>query len=275
MWCQRCQQDVPGVALSSGSGFGCARCGTQVGNGSKLAGHTIGVAEAATTGLNLEEPKIEPEAPEIEIDDWDLEDDWLNLIDMPEPRSRGSALPPWTSAPEYTAPAAAPWMPPHAAHPQLNQYRPMPGHAASCSGSAAAPASRAGGGFAWFVVSLGLTGLVLRCGFATRVDAHRSRRALDDGLPIAVGGQVVLLLGLALQLERIGQGSRKAADKLEHVDEQLHNLHQATTMLGIRTALHRKRSIRIWPKGANPQMLLADVKSQLDMLAMRMAQQKR
>jgi hypothetical protein len=95
------------------------------------------------------------------------------------------------------------------------------------------------------------------------------------GLPIAVGGQVVLLLGLALQLERIGQGSRKAADKLEHVDEQLHNLHQATTMLGNTHGSASQAFYTHLAEGANPQMLLADVKSQLDMLAMRMAQQKR
>lgn len=119
MWCQRCQQDVPGVALASGIGYGCARCGTRMGGSvSGPVSHTIRVAEAADGGLDLaespliKEPLKEPlkvpikepfeeKAPSLELDDWDMDEDWPELLDLPEPQSRGTACPPGTRARLY------------------------------------------------------------------------------------------------------------------------------------------------------------------------------
>jgi len=231
-------------------------------------------------------------APQLDLDDWDLEQDWEELVDIPEPPSSGSSLPPWNPNAGFT-PSIEPWLaahPPHApagyAPHAPTGYAPPgylpPGyaplgmtHSPSHAAPAPEPVLRRPGGFAWFIVSIGLTGLI--CGVALLFGSTLTGRGelWTLGLPIAVGGQVVLLLGLALQLERIGQGSRKAADKLDHVDEQLHTLQQATTMLGTTHGSASQAFYAHLAEGANPQMLLADVKSQLDLLAMRMSQRNR
>ncbi len=127
-------------------------------------------------------------------------------------------------------------------------------------------------GFGGFVISLGLTALA--CGVALVLWSILSDRGSlwNIGLPVAVGGQLVLLLGLALQMDRIGRGSRDAVDKLEKVDEKLHHLQHTTTVLGTTHSSAAQAFYAHLAEGANPRMLLADVKSQLDLLAMRMSQ---
>jgi hypothetical protein len=258
------------------------------GSATRPAGHTIGVAEAAAGGLDLaapaavEDEPVEEETPslELDVDDWDLEQDWTELIDLPQPQPTATALPAWPPSPGYGS-SAPPWMqaPPAsmpAAYPATAFGAPafFPTAVPPTVNVPATPVRRTGG-VAWFIVSLGLTALV--CGVALLLGSTLTGRGAlwTVGLPIAVSGQVVLLLGLALQLERIGQGSRKAAVKLDHVDEQLHNLQQATTMLGTTHSSASQAFYAHLAEGANPQMLLADVKSQLDLLAMRMSQRNR
>ena len=99
--------------------------------------------------------------------------------------------------------------------------------------AAAAPSetNRRWGGVAWFVVSVGLTALA--CGAALLLWSMIATRPelWTLGLPIAVAGQITLLLGFVLQLERMGQGHRDAADKLAQVDQQLHHLQRSSTLL--------------------------------------------
>ncbi len=52
------------------------------------------------------------------------------------------------------------------------------------------------------------------------------------GTPIILAGQVFLILGLVLELDRIWRDNRWAAVRLETVDEKLHDLKTATTLLG-------------------------------------------
>ena len=94
------------------------------------------------------------------------------------------------------------------------------------------------------------------------------------GMPIAIVGQAALLLGLILQLERVWQNSRYAAGRLEHVDEQLNQLKRATTMLSVSHSSASNAFYAHMSEGASPQLLLADLKSQLDLLATRMTQQR-
>ena len=86
-----------------------------------------------------------------------------------------------------------------------------------------------------------------------------------------MAGQIALLLGLALQLDRIWRDGRRAAVSLQTVNEQIDDLRRATTLLGARTALPPP-STRIGP-AARPRDLLSDLKSQLDLLAVKIAKQ--
>ena len=92
------------------------------------------------------------------------------------------------------------------------------------------------------------------------------------GAPIILAGQIALVLGLVLQLDRIWRDSRWAAAKLETVDEQLHDLKTTTTLL-VTTHGPSSEFYAHWAGGAGPEILLSDLKSQFDLLAVKLAKQ--
>jgi len=94
------------------------------------------------------------------------------------------------------------------------------------------------------------------------------------GLPVAIGGQIALLVGLLLQLERLWHDSRRAADRLEAVDQQLHDLKTTTTLLGTSHASPGGAFYAHLADGAGSQLLLSDLKGQLDLLALKISSDK-
>jgi len=90
------------------------------------------------------------------------------------------------------------------------------------------------------------------------------------GLPISLGGQVALLAGLLLQLDRLWHHSRTACAKLDNVDERLHELKRTTALLGTTHTSAANAFYSHLAGGASPQLLLTDLKSQLDLLALRL-----
>jgi hypothetical protein len=91
------------------------------------------------------------------------------------------------------------------------------------------------------------------------------------GLPLAAGGQVGLLVGLVLQLESVWLNSRYTVSKLDEVDSQLDHLERTTTMLGVTHSSAAQAFYSHMADDADPQMLLVDLKGQLDLLARSMA----
>jgi hypothetical protein len=92
------------------------------------------------------------------------------------------------------------------------------------------------------------------------------------GTPVALGGQVALLIGLVLQLDRLWHDSRHAAAKLDTVDEQLQKVRTATSLLGTTVGPSSSFYAHL-AGGAGPQLLLSDLKGQLDLLALRMKEE--
>jgi hypothetical protein len=127
----------------------------------------------------------------------------------------------------------------------------------------------------WLAVSLGMMAFVCG-GVLVGWSVWSGRQELwNIGLPLALGGQVALLLGLLLQLDRVRQDNRQAASKLDNVDEQLHDLKTATTML---STSHNSPGGAFYAHlagGASPQLLLTDLKGQLDLLAVKIEQMQR
>ena len=126
----------------------------------------------------------------------------------------------------------------------------------------------------WAVVSLGL--MALACGGVLLGWSMATDRQdlWTLGMPIALGGQIVLVVGLILQLDRIWHDSRDTAAKLDHVDERLHHLNTAT-MLHTRPRSPTAALYGDVLASATPQLLLADLKSQLDQLAAKIGQEVR
>ena len=94
------------------------------------------------------------------------------------------------------------------------------------------------------------------------------------GLPVALGGQVGLLLGLILQLEGLWKSSRETTETLDQLDDQLDELRRTTAMLNTTHSSASQSFYVHMAEGASPQMLLHDLKGQLDMLAMRIGDNK-
>jgi hypothetical protein len=240
MWCSQCQQDVPGIAVKEdGNRICCARCSGQ------LAGETR--AAAAESPPEVIPPLRSPPA----LDDWNLDADLAAVTRMmrtlridaptarlPEPTTSRSALP-------RVAPIAA-------------------------KRTIASP--RRGQLFAWPALMLGMMaftcgGVLLGWSFATgRGDLW------TYGMPAVLAGQGLLVLGLVLQLEGLWQSNRDTSDTLDTLDRELAELRHATTLL---TSTHSAPGQSFYAhvaEGASPHLLLADVKGQLDVIAMRMAE---
>jgi hypothetical protein len=89
------------------------------------------------------------------------------------------------------------------------------------------------------------------------------------GMPIAIVGQVALLLALVLQLDRIWRNHHSTVAKLDDFQGQIHDLRSAAAML---TTTHSSPATAFYAHycgGASPDVLLTDLKSQLDLLAIK------
>jgi hypothetical protein len=94
------------------------------------------------------------------------------------------------------------------------------------------------------------------------------------GMPLALIGQAGLILGLILQLDGLWTNSRKTASALGHLDDELSRVRQATTLLSTsRTSPAQSFYVHL-AEGAAPQMLLADLKGQLDLLAQQISSRR-
>lgn len=83
-----------------------------------------------------------------------------------------------------------------------------------------------------------------------------------------------MLIGLVLQLDRFWHDNHHTAAKLDEVDEKLHDLKTTATLMN---TIHGPSSAAFYTHlagGANPQLLLNDLKSQLDLLAMKIGDQE-
>ena len=129
------------------------------------------------------------------------------------------------------------------------------------------------GAFTWFAVALGTTSFA--CGGVLLIWSLATGRheLWNVGLPVAVVGQIALLVGLVLQIDRLWYDNRQAAAKLDDVDEQLHDLKTTTTLLSTSQGPASATFYSHLAGGAGPQLLLTDLKSQLDLLAMKIAQE--
>jgi len=124
---------------------------------------------------------------------------------------------------------------------------------------------------AWTILSIGLA--VFACGGVLLGWSVVGQR--DDlwtiGMPLALLGQAGLILGLILQLDGLWHTSRQAKEALAQLDGELASVRQATTLLSTSHAPSAQSFYVHLAEGASPQLLLADLKGQLDLLAQQMA----
>jgi hypothetical protein len=127
---------------------------------------------------------------------------------------------------------------------------------------------------AWSILSLGLVAFI----FGGALLAWSFVASRGDlwawGMPLTLGGQALLLIGVVLQLDGLWQNNCQTAEALDELDEQIGSLRHSTSLLGSTHSTAAQSFYAHVADGASPQMLLADLKGQLDILAVKLAQQK-
>lgn len=271
MWCEHCQQDVPRVYSFQTGGYLCLRCGAaqNVQSTTEEAGVTAPPsplpgqhgsdtepAEASTEKANS------PGQDEIDLvpgDFWELEERLRHIERLV---------------------AEAPTLGREASHAQPRNFRvdsahrhPGVPHGRADTRSPRRPrvrGDRFSALFTWPIVALGIMSTV--CGAVLEGWAVLAARPelSNYGIPIAFCGMVVLLIGMLLQMERLGEVSESASQELEKVDRLLTDLRWSSTRVDEAESppapdVHRAGHLP-------PDALLSELQHRLDNLADRMSE---
>lgn len=189
MWCSICRQDVPGSIVPGGGQYCCPRCGEMMPSSHGSLG-----PPSEREAEEDKRPASEP-APTSDYDEWEMEER-LRHLDRMYARS----------------PLGGPITRSGSHHFRIDtQHSPVPREQ-----PVAAPPPELGP--SW-LVRLGRLGLafglsVTVCGASLMIWAHYGARPdlMPMGIPIAVVGQILLLLGLVLQFDSPARESHKAVE---------------------------------------------------------------
>lgn len=220
----------------------------------------------AEHGLELGEKEKPRLRPEFDFDDWDLDPD-LRAFKNAQKAYKRSASPAVEPSPT-NSPFEQQWT--LHGYPQPASYAPHFSYDAQPA--IASERGKRASGLAWMIMSLGFMafacgGMLLAWSFVT------GRQDLWNwGMPAAIGGQIALLIGLVLQLERIWQNNRYAVEKLDEVDERLADIKHTQSLMNVNHGSASQAFYSHMAEGASPSLLLADLKGQLDLLAVRLSQ---
>jgi len=267
MWCRICGQDVPGIPSLEEGEYSCARCGQPFAPISQepaaAAESTLpskeDAARTCTASTAAQRPPI--------YDGWEIDEQLRHFRRVlgPVPFLREKFHEPATQ-PKYRLDAGHGVL---ASHTKRTRRSSRKSTRATAAATKQAP-GRLLAALAWTILSLGTAGFV--CGLVLMGwSMNTGRQDLwAIGSPLTLAGHIALVMGLVLQLDRIWHDSRLAAARMETVDEQLHDLKTATSLLG---TAHGPSSAFYahWAGGAGPEILLGDLKSQLDLLAVKLS----
>jgi len=275
MWCTSCQQDVPGLASRETGDYSCPRCGTIL-----WPAGTHATPEAASDNLASDgaanddaarptadapheaEPVVFFPDPPPTYDEWELEEKLRHIerllrIDKPAPSRQGASRQRIARVDTPHA-GSADWHQPAATR-------------AKAARSRARWSERWLPLLTWSVLAVGLMASAFGGVLLAWAAAAGRHELWGIGMPVGLAGQIVLVIGLILQLDRLWHDNRDTAEKLDHVGERLFDLNKRATLLG--TGSGSASFYSHMAGGASPQLLLADLKSQLDLLSARLGRE--
>jgi hypothetical protein len=251
MWCSTCQQDVPGVSHSASGRLACSRCGRPL--KSRKTAQASGICDG---GIALDErPAMRASAAPPKLDDWNVRHEARRLGRELRRPAGASAPPRLDSLPQSRR-----------LDPPADLFdRPAP------SVSPIGPAARrsqGGQAIAWMLVMTGLVALVGGIGGIAWSLAAERGEFWNASLGLTLAGQGTLILGLVVVVSRLWRNSRYATTKLQEVHARLGELQRSADAL----AANRGGAPAFYAdlaRGAPPQMLLSNLKGQIDQLATR------
>lgn len=269
MWCSTCQRDVPALGSPSGGAIRCTRCGSDLpaAQAESPASEPAPAESQPAKRESLTRAKLSAALRTSPLGDGD----WQLEAELRGVRRLITALK--SREPVATSARAVPM--PHLPH--ARQLEPAEtsinanGDAHPTVNTIAAPRSHSAG---WLVLSLGLA--VFSCGAVLLVWSLVGQRSdlWSIGMPLTLVGQAGLILGLVLHLDGLWNTSRKTAAVLSQLDGELKHVRQATTLLSSTHSTAGQSFYLHLAEGASPQLLLADLKGQMDLLSQQMARQK-
>jgi hypothetical protein len=122
---------------------------------------------------------------------------------------------------------------------------------------------------AWLIVLAGSLVLAGGIGLVAWSLATEQIFYWNLALGLTLGGQGVLILGLVLVVSRLWRNGRHAAGKLQDVHSQLGKLQDTADVLTTMRSGGAPAFYADLVRGASPQVLLANLKGQIDQLATR------
>ena len=133
--------------------------------------------------------------------------------------------------------------------------------------------------FGWLLVAIGQG--TLSCGVALLVWSHLLARPdlWQLGWAIAPGGLFAMVIGLLLRLESVWTYQRATCERVSEMDRKLRELEQTTQLLSTQVSRRAASPSQTFythlAHGATPHMLVSDIQGQLDLLAQRLAAERK
>lgn len=266
MWCSTCQQDMPGVAHATSGRTVCSRC-QQTLRTTKPAQH----ARVCDDGVALDEQAtvVAAGTPPFRNDDWPARQRVRSMVRelrRPNIAASKSLTSTFSDRRRFEPPqdlfgrleqSTSAYVTPDASQPSANTIP----QTRRTDGSQIA---------AWMIVIVGTLSLASGIGLIAWSLSTRQMLYWNLALGLALGGQGTLILGLVLVASRLWRHSRYAAGKLQEVHARLGQLQKTAEVL---TAMRTGGAPAFYAdlvRGASPQMLLTNLKGQLDQLATRL-----
>jgi hypothetical protein len=123
---------------------------------------------------------------------------------------------------------------------------------------------------AWLIALFGAVALGCGLGAIGWSIAHGGTEIWDPAIGLTLAGQGILILGLLLVVTRLWRNSRSASGKLQEVHTELGQLQRtADSLAGMRSGGAPAFYAEL-VRSASPQMLLTNLKGQIDQLATRL-----
>lgn len=256
MWCPRCRQDVPAIAAPFEQTLCCARCRQSL-SAMPEASDPPSPGPASLSGVDRPANRPNPAndlellsaEQQAELDSILTRAEWLLGI----PSGSGGEFKPAQGRSGFHPPHKTP-SGHHSGRQRESSRQARPSRIMMAS---------------WSALAVALTGFV--CGGILLAWSLISNRPelWNVGETVTLASQVGLLIGLILQLERLGHDRHQTVNRLTLLDERVESLRNSGVFWSQSATPSGER-----PAGRGPESLLADLKSQLDHLANRLGEKR-
>lgn len=267
MWCSNCQQDMPSVAHPTNGRMVCTRCQRTMRTSKPHSTPSI-----SDDGIPLDEPVAAvAAATPPRIDEWSRSTELRELSRKLRraggtPAVAAQGVPILQGPRRFDPPQFGPEVLQHASFPLVEPLDSQP-LASSIARRNRTDASQV---VAWFVVFVGTMVLGGGIGLVAQSLSTQQMVYWNLALGLTLGGQGTLILGLVLVVSRLWRSSRHVAGKLHDAVARLGQLQQTADALSAMRSGGAPAFYADLARGASPQMLLANLKGQLDQLAARL-----